>query len=192
MKCDVCGSSYVIADRYSYICSGYVHGRICTNNRRARRRGLEDALLGAIKRDLLSDASIDEFRRRLRRAMARPDPNIKLRAKLADEVAHLIDAIAKGLLSPDLARRLQDAEAEIAALPITNVTRMDDLMRVLPPAIERYRRMVGNLHDSPVDVPRARALIRDLIGEIRVEPRGDRLIAKLGLQMQPQASQIAW
>ena len=49
----------------------------------------------------------------MRRAMTRPDPNIKIRAKLTD-------AIAKGLLSPALARRLQDAEAAVAALPIAN------------------------------------------------------------------------
>ena len=114
MKCDVCGTSYVVADRYSYICSGYINGRICTNGHRARRRGLEDALLRAIKRDLLSDASIEEFKRRLRRAMTRPDQNIKIRAKLEAEVANLTDAIATGLLSPALARWLRDAEAAVA------------------------------------------------------------------------------
>ena len=50
--------------------------------------------------------------------------------------------------------------------------------------------MVERLQDAPIDITRARNVLRDLIGEIRVEPRGDRLIAKLGLQMQPQASQI--
>jgi hypothetical protein len=50
--------------------------------------------------------------------------------------------------------------------------------------------MVANLHEAPLDVTRARNVLRDLIGEIRVEPRGDRLIAKLGLCMQPQTSQI--
>lgn len=144
-----------------------------------------------MKRDLLSDASsVEEFKRRLRRAMTRPDSNIKIRAKLEAELSNLMEAIAQGLLSPALARRLQEAEAAVAALPIANVTRMDDLARVLPQAVERYRRMVGNLDEAPIDVRRARALIRDLIGEIRVEPRGGRLIAKLGLQMQPQASQI--
>ena len=189
MKCDVCGSSYVVADRYSYICSGYINGRICTNGHRARRRGLEDALLRAIKRDLLSDASIEEFKRRLRRAMTRPDQNIKIRAKLEAEVANLTDAIATGLLSPALARRLQDAEAAVAAMPIPNVTRMDDLMRVLPQAVERYRADGQQPARCARRYP-AGALIQDLIGEIRVEPRRDRLIAKLRLQMQSQASQI--
>lgn len=144
-----------------------------------------------MKRDLLSDASsVEEFKRRLRRAMTRPDSNIKIRANLEAELSNLMEAIAQGLLSPALARWLQEVEAAVAALPMANVTRMDDLARVLPQAVERYRRMVGNLDEAPIDVPRARALIRDLIGEIRVEPRGGRLIAKLGLQMQPQASQI--
>jgi hypothetical protein len=39
-------------------------------------------------------------------------------------------------------------------------------------------------------VSRARNELRDLIGQIRVERRGDRLIAKLGLRMQPQTWQI--
>ena len=47
-----------------------------------------------------------------------------------------------------------------------------------------------NLHEAPMDVSRARNELRDLIGQIRVERRGDRLIAKLGLRMQPQTWQI--
>jgi hypothetical protein len=50
--------------------------------------------------------------------------------------------------------------------------------------------MVAKLHDAPIDVPRARAIIRDLVGDIRVEPRDGRLIAKLGLTMQPQTLHI--
>ena len=132
LKCDRCGSSYVVADRYSYVCSGYINGRICTNNLRARRQGLDDALLGAIKQDLLSDESVAEFKRRLRRAMAKPDPNTKRRAQLDGEVTHITDAIAKGLLSPALARRLQDAEAALAAMPISTVTRTDEHLQALP------------------------------------------------------------
>jgi site-specific DNA recombinase len=191
LKCDRCGSSYVVADRYSYVCSGYINGRICTNSRRARRRGLDDLLLGAIKRDLLSDESVAEFKRRLRRALAaRPDPNTKRRARLEAEVTHIINAIAKGLMSPALARRLQDSEAALTALQIGTVTPTDDLLQALPRAVERYQRMVERLQDAPIDITRARNVLRDLIGEIRVEPRGDRLIAKLGLHMQPQVSQI--
>jgi len=52
----------------------------------------------------------------------------------------LTDVIAKGLVSPAPARRLQDAEAATPALPIANATRMNDLLRALPQAVERYRR----------------------------------------------------
>jgi hypothetical protein len=71
MKCDVCGSSYVIADGRSYACSGYLDGRICSNKIRVRRQVVEDRLLAAIKRDMLTDGAIAEFKRRLRRALDR-------------------------------------------------------------------------------------------------------------------------
>jgi hypothetical protein len=50
--------------------------------------------------------------------------------------------------------------------------------------------MVANLSDSPIDIGRARNELRSLLGEIPVEPRDGQLIAKLGLQMQPQAMHI--
>jgi hypothetical protein len=65
------------------------------------------------------------------RLRARPvDPAVKSRKELESEVANLVDAIGKRLLSPTLAKRLQDAEAELAALsaPCT-VIRVDDVLR---------------------------------------------------------------
>jgi hypothetical protein len=62
------------------------------------------------------DLAIGRFRQQ--RAGERPvDPAVKRRKELEAEVTNLVDAIGKGLLSPTLARRLQDAEAELAALP---------------------------------------------------------------------------
>jgi DNA invertase Pin-like site-specific DNA recombinase len=190
LKCELCGSSMVTSDGRGYMCSGYLNGRICTNNLRAPRLRAEARLLGTIKRDLLTDSAIAEFKRRLRRAMGRPDPTAQTRKRLEAEIEHVSDAIAKGLLSPTLARRLQEAEAALKALPAAPVMRLDDVLRALPHAVERYRSMVANFQEAPVDVPRARNELRALIGEIPVEPRGNRLIAKLGLRMQPQTMQI--
>lgn len=95
------------------------------------------------------------------------------------------------MVSPALAKRLQDAEAGLAALPAASVVRVADALRVIPRAVERYREMVAKLHDAPIDVSRARAIIRDLLGDIGVEPRDGRLIAKLGLTMQPQTLHIS-
>jgi hypothetical protein len=53
------------------------------------------------------------------------------------------------LLSPTLARRLQDAEANFAALPTASVTRTDELLRALPQAVERYKAMVENSRRRP-------------------------------------------
>jgi len=97
----------------------------------------ESRLLATIKRDLLTDEAVSESKRRLRRAMTRPDPNAQGRKRLEAEVQHIMDAIAKGLLSSALARRLQEAESALATLPAATVTRMDDALRAFPQAVER-------------------------------------------------------
>jgi hypothetical protein len=55
IKCEVCGSYLVMDNQRAYICSGYVNGRICTNNVRVRRDVLESRLTESIQRDLLRD-----------------------------------------------------------------------------------------------------------------------------------------
>lgn len=184
MKCERCGSSFVMKDKYSYQCAGFVNGRVCDNTLRVRRDVLEDRLLAGIRGDLLSDASVERFKRALRRALTqRPaDPSAARRKELQARVANIADAIGQGLLSQTLARKLQDAEAELAALPEpTNVLRVHDVLARLPQAVDKYRRMVQRLGDAPIDVERGRELLRGLLGDIRIAPRGDHLVARMGL-----------
>jgi site-specific DNA recombinase len=174
MKCEACGSSFVMKDRFSYQCAGFVNGRVCGNGLRVRREVLEDRLLAGIRTELLSDESVERFKRSIRRALAhRPsDPAATRRKELQARVAHLADAIGQGLLSQALAKKLQDAEAELAALPEpTNVVKVDELLERLPQAVEKYRRMVGRLGDAPINVERGRELLRGLLGDIRIAPR---------------------
>ena len=67
----------------------------------------------------MSEAAIERFTSKIRRRMTKrqPDPMATRRKAIESEVGHLTDAIAKGLLSPSLAKRLQHAEAALAALP---------------------------------------------------------------------------
>lgn len=184
MRCEVCGSSFVMKDKFSYQCAGFVNGRICGNNLRVRRDVLEDRLLAGIRSELLTDESVERFKRSLRRALARrpADPAATRRKELQARVANLADAIGQGLLSQTLARKLQDAEAELAALPEpANVVKVDELLARLPQAVEKYRRMVQRLGDAPINVERGRELLRGLLGDIRIAPRGDHLVARMGL-----------
>ena len=72
LKCKVCGSNYVLADRWFYACSGYVNGKVCTNDQRFRRDLMQDKLLAAIRNELLSDATIERFKAKLLRRLRRP------------------------------------------------------------------------------------------------------------------------
>ena len=132
----------------------------------------------------LRDTATSKIRRRMTKRP--PDPMATRREALEAEVGHLTDAIAKGLLSPALAKRLQDAEAELAALPApSTVVRVDDGLRRLPDAVKRFRRMVASLADAPIDVERGRAVLKDLLGPIWIAPRDGYLVAKMGLECQP-------
>jgi site-specific DNA recombinase len=188
MRCESCGSSFVMKDKHSYQCSGFVNGRICDNGYRVRRDLLEDRLLVNIKTELLTDESIERFTSKIRRRMMqRPlDPLVKRRKDLEAEVGNLSDAIATGLLSPSLAKRLQDAESELAALraPLT-ILRVDDVLRRLPDAVKRFRQMVARLGDVPIDMERGRAAVKGLIGPIWIARRDGYLVAKMGLECQP-------
>ena len=66
MRCESCGSSFVMKDKYSYQCSGFVNGKICDNGYRVRRECSAGPTAGADQ-----DRSVD---RRGHRAVHVEDP----------------------------------------------------------------------------------------------------------------------
>jgi site-specific DNA recombinase len=195
IQCESCGSNLVMSDRTHYQCSGFINGRICDNNIRVKRTLLESKLTESIRRDLLTDEVIEEFRSRLTRALRRPDPSVARRQALEVEVEHLVSAIGKGLLSPALSARLQAVEAELDGLRTAGkVIDAASVLRMVGPAVEAYRARVLNLPDTMRRAPDvARKIIKDGVGPIIVSPTQDAdgtryLTAKVGLEMQPLVS----
>ena len=45
MRCEACGSSFVVQDKQTYQCSGFVNGRICGNSYRVRRDVVQQEFL---------------------------------------------------------------------------------------------------------------------------------------------------
>ena len=45
MRCEACGSSFVVQDKQTYQCSGFVNGWICGNSYRVRRDVVQQELL---------------------------------------------------------------------------------------------------------------------------------------------------
>ena len=192
VRCEVCGSNIVMADRRSYACSGYVNGRVCSNNIRCKRSVLEDKLTAKIRSDLLQPATIEELRQRIARALRKPNPARGRRQQLEREVANIVEAIGKGLLSPALSARLQAAERELEGLQdVDRVVDAREVMARIAPAVEAYRRRVDELPETVKRAPDvARKVIADGVGSIVVEPRQDASgkgfwVAKMGLELQP-------
>jgi hypothetical protein len=130
-----------------------ISGHTFDNPIRVQRSLLEDRLLTTIRERLLPDRSIKEFTARLRRRL-------------------------------QTRQRLQEAETELAQLPGPSaVVRVDDVIKHLPEAIARYRQMVSNLGDAPIDVELARQAVRGILDEITIVPRDGYSVARMELEV---------
>ena len=97
-----------------------------------------------------------------------PQVDRKRLTELRAEVVNLAEAVAGGLLrrSPSLARRLADAEAELANLEEA-ATRPAEVQRVVPHLTERFRAAVDRFDVTlaAADPERSRAALADLLPE---------------------------
>jgi site-specific DNA recombinase len=182
LQCAHCGSSFAIAGRDVYACSGYTSsgGTLCTNDALLRRHAAETEVLAGIKRQMLSPEIIDEFCRRARAQLRKPSltaidhqPRID---QLKGEIENIVDAIASGVLrpSPALATRLASAEAEASELEAAQVAvkaPAADVTLLLAELPGRARQAVKNLERTLAagDVTGARQEIRDKVGIVTVD-----------------------
>ena len=117
LRCAHCGSSYAIAGRDVYACSGHTNSgaALCRNDARLHRTVAEKELMAGIKRAMRAPEIREEFCRRVRAALGKPKAkvpdNAPRIAELRAQIDHLADAIASGALrtSTVLAARLAAA-----------------------------------------------------------------------------------
>ena len=84
-------------------------------------------------------------------------------------------------------RRLEAAEAELQKLKDEEVV-VDAaaVMAAIPAAVARYRAMVEDLGNAPIDMGAAREVLKEMVGEIRLRPEPNRgLVAEIGLSEMP-------
>ncbi len=185
LKCGFCGANFVIGDQRHYVCASHVNGgqHACGNHLRVARAIAESRILAGIKAELLAPEYLDEFKREFRALRAAQHSARKTawearRARLSEleqEIGHLIDAIAKGLLSPAVKARLEAAESEQTALLNDRGDQSDGVADLLPRLGDTYRELVENLEHIPErHIPRARASLSGMTGgAIRLIPDGD-------------------
>jgi DNA invertase Pin-like site-specific DNA recombinase len=185
LRCGHCGSSYAIAAKDRYACSGHTNGgdALCTNSAMLRRQVAEAEVTAGIKRDLRSPDVIEEICRRVRATLrettrrAKPPDHAAPIAQLKAEIANLADAIASGVLrtSPTLAARLMaTAEQELARLAAAQPTALRpraDVTRLLADLPRRAELAIDRLEETLAagDVARARQEIKAHVGNVTVE-----------------------
>jgi DNA invertase Pin-like site-specific DNA recombinase len=170
----VSGSTYGCAarkDRGTTVCTGVRVGRDATDRR----------LLAVLREDLLSPASVSRMRESAAAFVDRHRKGTAAAARQASaaletvqtEISRLVDAIAATGHSDALLTRLREAEARKEALAIQTVQRPVVQIRV-DALMAAYRRQLLTLEEAlKADFEKARPLLREYFGEIKIEETTD-------------------
>jgi hypothetical protein len=153
---------------------------------RASRRTVETRVLSVVRDELLSSEAVTKMQARVRTALAEQSKKSAhhdaqrqaRRAELDRKIAHLIDAIEEVGISPALRQRLLEAESEREQLKSGSESRARPA--ALPvDLLARYKRAIADLRGAlSRDPARSREILRDLLGEIRLQPEGDEIYAE--------------
>jgi len=189
MRCGLCRAPVVAVDGRNYGCS-HARDRGTCAGVYAPRLATERTVLDLIVQDMLSPAAIAALQTD-RRAMLREqraagetrDQSSKARlATLAREIGNLAASIARMGGSAALEARLANAETEqrdltatLAAAPVT-----EDAIDDIPDLAAQYRELLSDLPEVlRTDTARARGLLRDLLGEVRLVQAVDGVYAEV-------------
>lgn len=189
LVCDQCGSHYVLGDARAYACSSYLNGGAgaCSNRIRVRRDTLQNEILGRVNSDLLSPERVkvmaremeryyeERMRAQASRAVEAPLELQQLEARLV----RLRERLRTGDpdMEPDELRAAIDkAEAKRRELMELGRAEKDTgkVMSLLPKAAELYRKQILDGLDGNLEAAaKARVILRDMLGEIRLKPAPD-------------------
>lgn len=188
MVCDTCKSNYVLADGRAYACSSFINGgrSACSNDVRVRRDAVEKAILGPVRDDLLSTARATAMAKEMQRmyqermnALATQSERVPEEVrKIEERVGRLRDRLRMG--DPDmevdeLRAAIDKAEQKRQELMNAQPTMKDSakLLSILPKAAELYRKQIDDgLNGDPRAAAKARTILRDMIGRIRMQTDG--------------------
>ncbi len=177
LRCGICGGAVVAVNKYEYGCAAHKdRGPSVCPGIRTKRDTTDRRILSTIHDELLSPAAIAELRAELRRLVAEPDDTAAQLERLNREISNLAVAIAAAGYVPELQHRLESAARQRDTLRARQPARpihVDDL-------VADYREALLNLPAIlEQDVSAARMALRETIGEIPLEQRGDEVWAKI-------------
>jgi site-specific DNA recombinase len=182
LRCAGCGGPMTAIDARRYGCNARTDrgASVCSNGAAFARKGVDAALLGVVRDELLSPSAMAEVQRAMREAVAEARRSARpagahaaaaRQAALQAEIARLVDAVARVGLSNALQARLAAAEAELEQLKAQQAAPAI-ASEPVPSANEvlaAYRRQMLQLQaalESDGDRECTRALLADIVGPV--------------------------
>ncbi|TPG16523.1 hypothetical protein EAH87_14280 [Sphingomonas koreensis] len=175
IKCGVCGANYVVGSKDYYRCASVKDRGTCGNSTTIKISRVEELTLSTLQSELLTDEHAKlfagEFNRevqRLKRDESSRGGETKQRlADLEVEIANLAANMLAGVVSPTIARMLEEREAECETLRRRLARPEQDAPVLLPhPALrKRFEERVADLRQSLSD-PDNRVEVAKVVGEL--------------------------
>ena len=187
LRCGKCGGAVIAVDAHQYGCAARKdRGPSVCEGLRASRTTVETRVLSVVREQLLSPAAIVQMQERIRTALARRSrDSARVTAarharmtELDRQIERLVNAVANTGMSTALRQRLLEAESERETLK-SSPGNANAVRQVPNDLLARYKRAVTDLRGSlNRDPGRSREILRELLGEIRLQPAGDEIYAE--------------
>lgn len=193
LKCGKCGGAVIAANARMYGCAARKdRGAVVCVGMYVPREATDARLLSVVRDELLAPSAIAELQDLISQVLAehnREDAPAttsarKRLAELEKEIQRLVDGVAAAGWSQSLVERLRAAESERARLRTLATRKAHGLASIN--TLQRHckeilMRLGAELHAG---VPRARAALQELLGEVTLTEEAGRVYA--GLETRPE------
>lgn len=190
LRCGHCGGAVTAVDARRYACVAHKErGPTVCAGVHVSRAAADARLLSVVRDELFAPEALAAAQQAITAASstARAEQNQaqqRRQARLDEidrEIGNLVQSIAAAGHSPALLARLQAAESERMSLESSGLEKTPPAPDFDPArAIAVYKRMLARLSEAlREDRDRARQLLRDLLGEIRLTAEGPEVWAEL-------------
>lgn len=183
LKCELCGSHYVIADKYSYACGAFLDGGGCSNKVRVNRVSIEGTILDPVRDQLRDPALVKQMAAEMERDFAAQIEKAGARAEAAPRELQDLDARLERLrggvadLEPDeLAAAIARIEAKRAELKAAQPAgrQRAQVLALLPKAAAAYLKQVDAFAAGDASATqKLRVMLKGMVGPIKLAPEPD-------------------
>lgn len=179
--CGKCGGPLAGIGKDYLACSRAHRLHDCDNAKSMRRSQLEEAVLGALRDNLMSPEYVEEFVEAYRAEMNAKAATVSAEREVAErqltrtkkQIETIIDSICEGFRTDDMKGRLEDLDVQKKSLERRLSQPMPSTIRLHPALPQLYREKVQRLAESlnePAIRDEAITLLRQMIEAVTVLP----------------------